>query len=187
MIILVAGGDSHVWGSELIDSPHGGIDGYSRKTFSALLFKNYSCVAYPGISNKDIAQRVINACDHNINCNARSIVLVCWTWPSRDNDVDSDVYILKLQEYLKKYNIPYLFTCVDNCVITDNPEIDWDQWYLFPSGQGADQTETPRGFYQWAVENKYIVGADGHPLEQAHADAAELIKEKFNELVKKSI
>jgi hypothetical protein len=37
------------------------------------------------------------------------------------------------------------------------------------------------------VENKYKVGVDGHPLEDAHKDAAELIKEKFNELVKKSI
>jgi hypothetical protein len=31
------------------------------------------------------------------------------------------------------------------------------------------------------------MGTDGHPLEQAHQDAAGLIKEKFNELVKKSI
>jgi hypothetical protein len=31
------------------------------------------------------------------------------------------------------------------------------------------------------------MGTAGHPLEQAHADAALLIKEKFNELVKKFI
>jgi len=41
--------------------------------------------------------------------------------------------------------------------------------------------------YQWAAENKYSVGAEGHPLEQARRDAAELIRERFNELVKKSI
>ena len=56
---------------------------------------------------------------------------------------------------------------------------------MFPAGQGSDQTEAPRGFYQWAVENKYNIGPDGHPLEQAHHDAEILIKEKFNELVKK--
>jgi hypothetical protein len=32
------------------------------------------------------------------------------------------------------------------------------------------------------VENKYPVGTT-HPLEEAHTAAAELIKEKFNELV----
>jgi hypothetical protein len=31
------------------------------------------------------------------------------------------------------------------------------------------------------------MGTEGHPLESAHHDAAILIKEKFNELVKKSI
>jgi hypothetical protein len=80
-----------------------------------------------------------------------------------------------------------MFTCVDNCVITDNPEIDWKKWYLFPAGTAANETTTPRGFYQWAIENKYNMGSDGHPLESAHKDAALLIKEKFNELVEKSI
>jgi predicted metal-dependent phosphoesterase TrpH len=65
-------------------------------------------------------------------------------------------------------------------------QINFDNWYFFPIGAGTNQTETPRGFYQWAVENKYKVGVT-HPLEDAHKDAAELIKEKFNELVKKSI
>jgi hypothetical protein len=47
-------------------------------------------------------------------------------------------------------------------------------------------TTDPRGFYQWARENKYPVGTT-HPLEAAHADAAKLMQEKFNELVKKSV
>jgi hypothetical protein len=193
MIILVAGGDSHVWGSELKDSPHGGINGYSRNTFPALLYDNYSCVAYPGIGNKEIAQRVINACDHNIHCNSHNIVIVCWSWPGRDNQVDSDNHILKLQDYLIANQIPYMFTCVDNCIITENDQIDYSKWFMFPPGKTdrfgneVDETITSRGFYQWAIENKYSIGADGHPLEDAHKDAAELIKEKFNELVKKSI
>jgi hypothetical protein len=37
------------------------------------------------------------------------------------------------------------------------------------------------------VENKYPVGPDGHPLDQAHQDAALLIKDKYNELVKKHL
>jgi len=183
-MIIVAGGDSMIWGSELADSPHGGPNGYSRNTFAALLAGDeYHCSAYPGIGNKQIYSRLRDDLTQMKPCG----VIVCWTWPSRDNEIDSDKCIIELQQYLKFYDYPYLFTCVDNCIITDNPEIDWNHWYLFPPGQGPDQTETPRGFYQWAVENKYTVGIDGHPLEQAHADAAELIKEKFNELVKKSI
>jgi hypothetical protein len=83
--------------------------------------------------------------------------------------------------------IPYLFTCVDNCIVTDNVEIAWDNWYFFPPGTAVDETTTPRGFYQWAIENKYNMGIDGHPLESAHADAALLIKEKFDEMVTKLI
>ena len=183
-MITVAGGDSMVWGSELQDSPHGGPNGYSRNTFAALLAGNeYHCSAYPGIGNRQIYSRIRG----DLTWMKRGGIIVCWTWPSRDNELDSDKWIIGLQQYLKYHNYPYLFTCVDNCVITDNPEIDWDSWYLFPAGQGLNQTETPRGFYQWAVENKYSVGSEGHPLEQAHRDAAELIKEKFNELVTKFI
>ena len=66
-------------------------------------------------------------------------------------------------------------------------QIDWDSWFFFPPGQGKNQTKIPRGFYQWAIENKYSMGTDGHPLESAHEDAAKLIKEKFNDLVKKHL
>ncbi len=187
-MITVAGGDSMIWGSELKDSPHGGPDGYSRQTFAALLSgKNYTCVSYPGIGNREIARRVMDAVEQLIFTNIPQLVLVCWTWPTRDNNTDSDNIILELQQYLNLHSIPYLFTCTDNCIITNNPKIDWINWYLFPAGKEADETKTPRGFYQWAVENKYSIGTDGHPLEQAHRDAAELIREKFNELVKKSI
>lgn len=180
---IVAGGDSLVWGSELADSPHGGANGYSRSTFTALLAgNNYVCAAYPGLGNTEIAQRVINACSESTTG-----VIVCWSWPSRDNAVDSDQQILQLQEFLTYLNIPYLFTCADNCVVTNNPKIDWSKWYLFPviPNSGWHPNELPRGFYQWALENKYeLAPKDKHPLEQAHRDAAILIKEKFNELVK---
>jgi hypothetical protein len=82
--------------------------------------------------------------------------------------------------------VPYLFTCVDNCLIELlDPKTNWDHWYLFPAGTEPGETQQPRGFYQWAVENKYNIGPDGHPLEHAHLAASILIKEKFNELVKK--
>ena len=56
-----------------------------------------------------------------------------------------------------------------------------------PDRPVSSQTTTPRGFYQWAVENKYSIGPDSHPLEQAHQDAAELIKERFDAMVKKDL
>lgn len=108
--------------------------------------------------------------------------------------------ILFLQYYLKNNNIPYLFTTANNTffehenysrnvsneLLTLTNEIDWDEWYFFPEGSGPSQTEAPRGFYQWAIENKYSIGPKSHPLEQAHQDAFKLIKEKFNEVVKKN-
>jgi hypothetical protein len=178
MITVVAGGDSFVWGSELADSPHGGPNGYSRNTFPVLLSNNYICAAYPGIGNQEIAQRV-RECLNRIKNNV--VVLVCWTWSTRDNELDSDRHIKNLQEYLEYHKYPYMFTCADNCIITGN--LDYSNWFLFPAGTVPHDTTSPRGFYQWAIENKYQVGPDKHPLEQAHADAAQLMRDKFNELI----
>ena len=181
MTTVLAGGDSFIWGSELSDHKHGGPDGYSKLTFPALLSDNYICAAYPGIGNRKIAANVRDM----LVWAKVDIVIVCWTWTSRDNDIDSDWHIKGLQDHLDYYHIPYIFTCADNCVITG--ELDYRNWYMFPPGQGADQTESPRGFYQWAVENKYICGVQNHPLEEAHKDAAKLIQGKFNELVTKHL
>jgi len=107
--------------------------------------------------------------------------------------------ILFLQNYLKINNIPYLFLPADNhfynhpnyyrqrdeyidCLYN---QIDWDRWFFFPSGTQPYETMEPRGFYQWAVENKYPIGTT-HPLEEAHQAAAKLLQERFNELVTKS-
>ena len=187
--MIIAGGDSFVWGSELSDSPHCGVDGHSRSTFPVLLAEHmqYICTAYPGYSNSAILDSVIKECEKHSN---KFGVIVSWSWPSRDNKIDSDYEIITLQEYLKTNDIPYMFTCADNCVITDNMLIDWTKWFLFPvvPNSGWHSNENPRGFYQWALENKYQLAAkDKHPLEQAHAAAAALMKEKFNELVKKNL
>jgi hypothetical protein len=104
-----------------------------------------------------------------------------------------------LQNYFKVNKIPYLMITAENNFYKHENyirskdtyledlynQIDWTNWFFFPEGTAANETTEPRGFYQWAVENKYPVGTS-HPLEQAHAAAAELIKEKFNELVTKS-
>ena len=107
--------------------------------------------------------------------------------------------IVYLQNYLILNSIPFMFTCADNSIWYNytryNPDnviqslinqIDLSRFFWFPEGQGSNQTEAPRGFYQWAVENKYAIGTT-HPLEQAHIDASKLMQGKFNELVKKHL
>jgi hypothetical protein len=252
-MILVAGGDSFVWGLELADCAHSGPNGYSQKTFPALLAQgmDYHCVAYPGNANSAISRSVMTACEILKDV----AVLVNWTFPQRydfrfnydtlketspwysihshyptdeplDNISNSDLVkdfartfykhvgnneyyelystlkeILFLQLYLKSKNIPYLFTTADNSYYDHENylrskdteleslynQVTWNNWYFFEKGTEANETLAPRGFYQWAVENKYKVGIGGHPLEQAHSDAAALIKEKFDELVTKYI
>ena len=98
--------------------------------------------------------------------------------------------IVYLQNYLKTNNIGYLFTCASTDLFLNHTlehkeefctnlhnQIDFDNWYIFSN-------TTPLGFYQWADFNKYKIGTT-HPLEEAHRDAAQLMKDKFNELVKK--
>jgi hypothetical protein len=108
--------------------------------------------------------------------------------------------ILFLQLYFTQNSIPYLFIPADN-VFFQHPnffrqqdvyletlykQIDWSKWFFFDVGSKPNETQHPRGFYQWAAENKYQMGTT-HPLEEAHTAAAELIKEKFNELVTKPV
>lgn len=109
-------------------------------------------------------------------------------------------HIIYLQNYLRVNQIPYLFTCADGIIFHNDRiflsqdiniqslcnQLQLDTLYRFPSGQHEWETIGPRGFYQWAVENKYPMGTT-HPLEEAHQDAAKLIKEKFNEMVKKLV
>jgi hypothetical protein len=185
-MIIVAGGDSFVFGSELKDSPDGRLTSYSRSTFTALLSQDkYVCAAYPGFNNYEIAE--------NIRSTIREIsghlfIIVCWTWPSRDRYYTSATAIRDFQQYCEYHNFPYLFTCADNCLLEWLDETtNWKNWFLFPPGTNSWDTLEPRGFYQWAVENKYAVGPDNHPLEQAHIDASKLMQEKFDELVKKHI
>lgn len=107
--------------------------------------------------------------------------------------------IVYLQNYLKLNKIPYMFTCADNSIVFnytmntgDNTinalyrQLDFSRWFWFPKGSGHSETLQPRGFYQWAVENKYPIGTT-HPLELAHEHAAKLMEEQFNELVKKNL
>jgi len=53
-------------------------------------------------------------------------------------------------------------------------EIDLSKWFFFG--------ERCMGFNQWALLNDYPRGTT-HPLDQAHADAVQLMLPTFNKLI----
>ena len=95
------------------------------------------------------------------------------------------VEIALLENYLKLRNIPYLFTGVDSCILTNAEkhksdtslatllnQIDSKKWFWFQENQG---------FYTWAKEQKFPF-ATTHPKEEAHIEAANLIYEHIRYL-----
>jgi hypothetical protein len=105
--------------------------------------------------------------------------------------------ITRLQDHLTVRNIPYLFTISDNwfekvhclkdpdrVMESMHHHLDWRRWFFFPQGERYPKTETPRGFYQWAVEERYEQGPQLHPLEDAHKSAARLISDRFLTLLR---
>ena len=70
-----------------------------------------------------------------------------------------------------------LFYELEDLLYQDDPlmkalfdEIDFSKWFSFG--------ERMMGFNQWATLNDYEY-ATTHPLDQAHKDAADLMKDKF--------
>lgn len=93
--------------------------------------------------------------------------------------------IVWLQNILEKRGIPYMFTLADNTLFYElndvlyqddtlmkalYNEVDFSKWFSFG--------ERMMGFNQWATLNDYEY-ATTHPLDKAHKDAAELMKDKF--------
>jgi len=80
-MILVAGGDSFVYGSELKDQTNGP----SSSTYAALLAKSisaeYICTAWPGNANNAITRMTMSACQKNKNNDI--FVIVTWTFTQR--------------------------------------------------------------------------------------------------------
>lgn len=104
--------------------------------------------------------------------------------------------ITRLQDHLTARSIPYMFTICDNwfekadCLRKPDPVIsslhyhlDKRRWFFFPEGSKYPKTTTPRGFYQWAVEERYEQGLQLHPLEEAHVSAAKLMSDRFLTLI----
>lgn len=79
--ILLAGGDSFTYGSELPDCTN---TVFSNMSWSALIAKrkqlDYNCIAKPGSGNASIMRRVIESVESTDNI---GLVAVMWTWPGR--------------------------------------------------------------------------------------------------------
>jgi len=84
-----------------------------------------------------------------------------------------------LQQYLELKNIPYLFTGVDSCLVTNSlnhndqsiitlrNQLNLKNWMWFSNN---------RGFYTWSKDMNFPFGTT-HPLEEAHVEAAHIIYE----------
>lgn len=90
MAVLIAGGDSFIYGSELADgtdqSSHPWREKVSMSTFPALLAKNlrmeYQCAALPGLSNNAIRRTTMDLCEQT-DKNEIGLVLVTWSFSGR--------------------------------------------------------------------------------------------------------
>ena len=97
--------------------------------------------------------------------------------------------IIWLQNILKKYRIPYMFTLADNTLFynefTQHKDLDslmqalYNEIYItkwFTFGKRM------MGFNQWALMEDYERGVT-HPLDKAHRDAVQLMLPTFDKLI----
>jgi hypothetical protein len=142
-MILVAGGDSFIWGNELAD----GNKTYCLNTFAALIANRmsleYYCAAQPGASNNAIRRETMDACEKNSDID---FVLVCWTFLGR--------YEFKFDESWEQISV---WSIIDNVkdikkeFSTDNPIVfDWHVSKL--------KEEKQKGISQFAKVFYHYVG-----------------------------
>ena len=128
------------------------------------------------------------------------------THPRHDNkldhyfyrNLDSDLWNLfrNLQQIhstislLKQHNIDFIMTCLDPTYNTNVKDFRSDSFVQGIRGQAwhtviaqLQEQVLPyiiefngMGFLDWAKHNNYQLGPNGHPLEEAHAAAAEYVR-----------
>ena len=82
-MILVAGGDSFIYGAELADQ----VTGPSTSTYPALLAKKYGleyiCAAWSGNANNAISRMTMSACQQLLEHDKKFGVIITWTFVQR--------------------------------------------------------------------------------------------------------
>jgi hypothetical protein len=141
MPILIAGGDSFTWGSELGDDRFDHLEHTpSKRTWAALLAQHfnidYKCVAKAGGANNTISRRVIK--EINNHKNEDIYVSVMWTFTHRNE--------VRLRN-MHPYN-----TVVHDPVVAARYDID-DYWINFNAWHGLTFDEKmeffPRNMSDW--------------------------------------
>lgn len=91
-------------------------------------------------------------------------------------------YIANIIQLLKNNNCKFLMTCMDT-IIFDT------KWHCPPSIQLLQQTVLPYiknfegdDFLTWAKKHNYPISEKNHPLEQAHENAAVLLKHQIEKI-----
>jgi hypothetical protein len=124
MPLLIAGGDSFTWGSELGDDKFDHLENTpSKRTWSAHLAEklsmNYICAAKPGGANNSISRRIVKAI--NQHADQDLYVAVMWTFTHR-----SEIRLRNMHPYN---------TIVHDPVIASRYDID-DYWINFNAWHG---------------------------------------------------
>jgi len=109
--------------------------------------------------------------------------------------IDSEIWnivrnmhtILSTIHFLQSHNVGFFMTCLDDLVWAKNYDVRYT--LLINALQRQVQPYIHRfdkkNFYQWAKDKKFPMGASGHPLEEAHRQAASLLHKDFKiELLK---
>lgn len=200
-------GCSFTYGTDLDrDATHG--VAASRHTWPALLARNlgldYECMAWPGIGNLQILERVMAALQDPDPC----VYVINWTWIDRfdyqahgmpkwltirPNNTDSDAqffyrnlhsqhsdqlrtlsYMTAALNLLQQRDVSYIMTCIDDLV--------WDTQWSHDSVKSMQQQLRNhctwfdgKNFLQWSQHCGHAVSDNLHPLHAAHRDAVNYV------------
>jgi hypothetical protein len=87
---------------------------------------------------------------------------------------------VELENYLSFKKIPHVFLDSENTDIPLTDDIAISSLQAV-SNNFNNLNFNGMGFYNWATLNRYPVGSESHPLDQAHSAAFDLIKHKLDE------
>ena len=150
MPLLIAGGDSFTWGSELPDQHMDHLANLpSQLTWSARISQHfgweYSCVAKPGGANSTISRRVIKAVNQNKDTDI--YIAVMWTFSHRNE--------------IRLRNIHPYNTIVHDPVVTARYDID-DYWINFTAWHGLSFEEKMEFFPKDIDSERYEFFREQH-------------------------
>jgi hypothetical protein len=96
------------------------------------------------------------------------------------------IYIKTAIDMLNQQGCKFMMTAIDDLL--------WcDQWHANSIIKGLQQYTRPyihdfegRNFLEWSQHRQFAISEDGHPLEQAHAAAAEIMVPKIDTILRKA-